>query len=1104
MKLSAILMVVFCLNISATGFSQFTFTSEGKTVREIFNVIEQQSNYRFFYNDEFVTASKVMDLDIKNQDINQVLDKILASTDYTYKVFENNLIVISLKGNIRELSDLQQKIVRGVINDEKGNPVTGVTVAIKGTTRGTLTDLNGNFVLDNVDPQSTLVVSFIGYTSQEILVGDKAQINITLAQELTALSEVVVVGYGTQRREAVTGSVATMKGDELRDVPSANITQALQGRVSGVEMSQTDTKPGASMQIRIRGARSLTASNDPLIVLDGIPFSGTIGDIDLSAIKSLDILKDASATAIYGSRGANGVILITTNKGQKGQKAQISYNGYYGLKIVADKYPMMNGSEFAALRTAAGIITNTLDESNDINTDWQNLLYKTGSVTSHDLSVSGGTDKGNYNFGVGYYKDEAVVPLQKYERYSMHGTVDQEIGKYFRVGFTMNSNYAVNNGNSLGAVGTALNSSPIANIYNADGTLKRTYLMATSGAQWVSTKSTLDALGDSYIDQTRAYSTYNNMYGEVKIPGIEGLKYRANIGLNYRQSSYGNYVGQGVFNGNASTISSGAITNSHTINWAIENLLTYDRVFAEKHTLDVVALYSSEQTTYNSSHVSATDIPSDAFQFYNLGLANIAPIVDPGQQSYWQSGLMSWMGRAMYSYDERYMLSLTYRSDASSRLAPGHQWHSYPAISAGWNISKESFMKNITVIDLLKLRVGYGQTSNQAVDPYKTLGLLSTQPYNFGPTTYSTGYYVSQLPNPSLGWEFSKTWNYGLDFSFLKNRLSGTLEYYSMNTDNVLLGVNLPSTSGVGSYTANIGKTQNKGWELSLNGVILNNINGFRWEAGINVYANRNKLVALASGQTADKGNWWFVGHPINVIYDYQKIGLWQADDQYQSILEPGGNVGMIKVKYFGTYNADGSPTRAIGAADMVPISTEPNFEGGFNTSVAYKGFDLGVVGTFQNGGILNSMLYGSGSYLDNDNARSNNNVKIDYWTTDNTGAKFPKPGGIGGDNPKYGSTLGYFDASYMKIKTISLGYNFTQRWIKSAGIQNLRLYCTVQNPFVFFSPYKDQSGMDPETNSMGNQNAAVPLSGSLSRMLTIGVNTPETRNYLVGINLTF
>jgi TonB-linked SusC/RagA family outer membrane protein len=997
--------------------------------------------------------------------------------------------------------------VKGVVKDASSEPIVGASVIETGTNNGIVTDLDGNFSLKVSSNNAALTISFMGYQTQTIKINHRTSLVVTLEENTQSLNEVVVIGYGTQRKEAVTGSVASMRGDALRDVPGANISRSLQGRVAGVEMSQTSTKPGSSMQIRIRGSRSLKADNDPLIVLDGIPFSGSIGDISTSDIKSIDILKDASATAIYGSRGANGVILITSNKGQMGQKAKATYNGYYGMKKLFSRFPMMSGPEFAALRKASLTkYANTLDESDDTNTDWQDLIFKTGAVTSHDLGVSGGTEKGNYNFGIGYYKDDAVVPLQNYSRYSIRASLDQEIGKYLRFGFSSNSNYSVSNGNNLGAVYAALSASPLASPYNADGTLKRSYLMQTAGAQYVWTREVLDGLGDKYIDQTRSFASYNSLYAEVKVPTIEGLKYRINVGLNYRQSNSGNYTGEGVFSGTPTTPSTASISNSHKTNWAIENMLTYDRTFAEKHNFNVVAMYSAEQTKYNSSNMSAKNIPSDAFQFYNIGQANSADItVNPAYQDYWTSGLMSYMGRIMYSYDDRYMLSMTMRSDGSSRLASGYKWHSYPAVSAGWNIKKESFLNDIKQIDNLKLRVGYGQTSNQAVLPYKTLGLLSNRPYNFG-ETYSTGLYVSELPNNRLGWEYSETWNVGVDFSFLKNRLSGTIEYYIQDTKDVLLYVGMPPTSGVAGYTDNIGKTQNKGIEFSLNGVILDNLNGWTWEAGVNIYSNKNKLVSLASGQKKDEGNWWFVDNPINVIYDYEKVGLWQEGDPYMSTLEPGtdSKVGMIKVKYTGGYNADGTPTRAIGPDDRQIIDTNPDFQGGFNTRVAYKNFDLGIIGSFKKGGVLISTLYSSSGYLNNMNSRSSNNVKVDYWSPENTGAKYPVPGGPGGDNPKYGSTLGYFDASYLKIRTISLGYNFNQKWLKMGGIDKLRVYATVENPFVFFSPYKDESGMDPEPNSYGNENAAVPYSNELSRFLTVGTNTPTTRNYTIGLNVTF
>ena len=521
-----------------------------------------------------------------------------------------------------------------------------------------------------------------------------------------------------------------------------------------------------------------------------------------------------------------------------------------------------------------------------------------------------------------------------------------------------------------------------------------------------------------------------------------------------------------------------------------------------------VAMYSAEQTRWERTGGTAQEIPAEYFQYYALdkatGQANL------NNFGYNQSGLMSWMGRVMYSYDNKYMLSVAFRADASSRLAPGHKWHTYPAVSAGWNIAREEFMESTkNWLDNLKLRVGYGETSNQAINPYSTLGGLAIRNYNFGNgTNYKAGYYVNSLPNPELGWEYSKTWNFGLDFSLFNGRLSGSFEYYIQKTNDILLNVKLPDTAGVSSYTGNIGNTENKGWEFSLNGIIIDNKNGWNWEAGINFYQNRNKLTKLATDDPdgRDEGNLWFVGYPIDVIYDYEYVGLYQAGEEAaMKILEPGGNIGMIKVKYTGDYDANGLPTRAINADDRQIMSMEPDLVGGFNTTVGYKGFDLTVIGAFQIGGKLISAIHSSNGYLNMLTGRRNN-LDVDYWTEENTGAKYPKPGGLqSGDNPKYGSTLGYFNAGYLKVRAITLGYNFENlKAIKDVGISRLRLYATIQNPFVLFSPFNNESGLDPETNSWSNENTAVGYSFGSHRMPIVGYNTPSTRNFIFGLNVTF
>lgn len=1000
------------------------------------------------------------------------------------------------------LCSIAQNItVKGIVKDNLGESVIGANVTEKGTTNGMITDLDGNFSL-TVQKNATLVISYIGYVTQEIAIKGNTNLNIILKEDSKALEEVVVIGYGTARKSDVTGSIASVGGDKLQEMPSTNITYALQNRVAGVDMTQTSSQPGATMQIRIRGTRSLTASNDPLVVLDGIPFMGNLSDINPGDIKSMDILKDASSTAIYGSRGANGVILITTNRGAQGTPAKFTYNGYVGAKSVFSKYPMMDGPKYAEMRKYAGKFENSLDESDDMNTDWQDLLYRTGMVNSHDVSVAGGTNNGSYSFGAVYYKDQGVIPTQNYTRYSLRGSFDQGVGKYFRFGLTTNSNYNVTKGSNIDLY-SVLNNTPLANPYNEDGSLKRTVKLNSQDENFVVTRDVVENLEDSWLNEKKGFGTYNNLFAEVQCPWVKGLKYRVNLGLNYRSTKGGVFTGEGINSSTADTPSTASLEHTETTNWAIENLITYDRTFG-KHQLNIVGMYSAEETVYTKSHIAARDIPAEYLQYYNLGRAEGTITVNPDNWDYQKSGLMSWMGRAMYTYDNRYMLMATVRADASSRLAKGHQWHTYPAVSAGWNIGQESFMDDLEWLDILKVRVGYGQTSNQAVAPYSTWGKLSTRPYNFGPTGYATGYYVSALPNYDLGWEYSSTWNFGLDFTLLGGRLSGTFEYYIQKTSNLLQSVNLPSTSGVSSYVGNVGKTENKGVEFTLNGTILDNHNGWTWDASINISANRNKLTELASGAERDEANNWFVGHPIDAIYDYEKIGLWQEGDPYLDILEPGGNVGMIKVKYTGEYNEDGTPVRQIGPDDRQIISMEPKFTGGFSTRVAYKGFDLNVITAFKCGGKLISTLHHSNGYLNMLTGRRGQ-VDVDYWTEENTNAKYPKPGGIqSGDNPKYGSTLGYFDASYWKVRNISLGYKFDeQKWLKNFGIQSLRAYVSIQNPFVICSPFHKETGLDPETNSYGNENVAV-TSGIQKRFLTVGTNAPSTRNYLFGINLTF
>lgn len=1006
----------------------------------------------------------------------------------------------------------QTVTVKGIVKDGMGEPVIGASVIETGTTNGMITDLDGNFTI-KVPANANLTISFVGYQTQTVDVAGRTSLQIVLKDDTKALEEVVVVGYGTARKSDVTGSISNVNAKTLKEVPSQNFTQALQGRVAGVEINRTSSRPGSEQQIRIRGTRSLNASNDPLIVLDGIPFPGNISDINPNDIKTIDILKDASSTAIYGSRGANGVILITTNKGVQG-KATVSYNGYYGIVTLFSEYPMMNGPEFVKLREIAASngaswgAMGTMDDTS-VNTNWQDLIFKTGLSTNHDITVSAGTEKGSYNFGATYYKETTVLPDQGFERMSMRGTVDQEIGKFLKVGITTQNSYSKTEGEQSAPIYNILQMNPTISPYNSDGSIRDEVLELNSSDKLLN-PLLYKSVGEKHADDRKTFASYNSAYAEVKF--IDGLKYRLNLGLNYRQSNYGKFDAPGTpYMAYNADLAEATISNALTTNWTVENLLMYDKKFG-KHSINAVAMYSAERTTYSYSTASATGVTADAVQYHNLGLNSDKVTIDPNKQKYWQRGLLSYMARAAYSYDNRYMLSATFRSDGSSVLADGKKWHTYPAVSAGWNIRNESFMDNIDWLSSLKLRVGYGQTSNQAIDPYATLGAMKAVYYTTG-SSGITGYFPTSVANANLGWEYSATWNYGVDFGLFDGRLSGTFEYYSQRTKDILMQLSLPGTSGIASpYWQNIGETSNKGWELSLKGIIFENKNGWSWDVGFNIYGNRNRIESLAGDQKRDTGNSWFEGEAIDAIYDYKKVGIFQkGEEAVAAAMYPGAKPGDIKVAYNlvdgdpVTFDENGIPSREINASDRQVIGTaEGNFQGGFNTTVAYKNFDLSIIGAFKSGGTLISTLHSPQGYLNMLSGRRGN-IKVDYWTEDNPTNAYPTPGGTTGgqDAPAYASTLAYFDASYLKIRTITLGYNFSEKLLNNIGLSRARVYVTVQNPFVIFSPYHDETGLDPEPNSLVRENSATE-GGLPKRLLSIGTNTPSTRTFLVGLNLTF
>ncbi len=1097
MKLSIVLNLWCTVAFSATTFSQnatVSFNVENAKVKDVFHSIEDQSSYRFFYNDELSDINRVVTMDVKDSKVEEVLDNLFEKSDVSYTILDNNLIVVAPK------RAMQQQEVTGVVTDAStGELLIGVSIYVEGTTVGTISDVNGKFTIAAEQGQ-VLVFSFVGYMSQKVIITGSSM-NVQLSPDVKSIDEVVVVGYGTMKKLDVSGSIVSTNANVIKEVPSASVTSALQGRLPGIEMAQTSTRPGSAMQIRIRGERSLNASNDPLIVVDGIPFQGSISDIVPSDIKSIDILKDASATAIYGSRGANGVILITTNRGRMNSSASVKYDGYYGIKTVAKKYEVYNGAEFQAFKHAT-INTTYKDQYTPLEqemidagkeTDWQDLMYKNASVANHDVSVSMGTQSGAFSIGGGYYNETTVLPGQAYKRYSVRATVDQEIGQYFKVGLSSQNSYAITEGESASMMYNILTLSPLMPAYNNDGSIRQ---IPTEGHVDKYYNPLLFKNENLWREQRNRFANFNSLFGEVKF--TNELKYRVNLGLSYYQENYGNFYAPNTPVRNGS-VSSASVQNKNFISWTVENLLYYDKVFAEKHRVNATLMYSAEQSEFNKSQMNAEDISAEYLQYYNLGLADGSKTIKADEQDYYKKGLLSGMGRVQYAFDDRYSLTATLRRDGASVLASGHKWHNYTAFSAAWNLANESFLKENSIVNQLKLRLGYGETSNQAVNAYSTLGKLTQVPYNYGSTNVY-GAYVTDLPNSSLGWEYTKNYNFGIDFGFMQDRITGYIDIYKQKTSDVLFAVQLPQSSGViNKVWQNVGKTENKGFEFSVSAQVIKpeNKGDFEWIVDFNIYANRNEISELNSGVKQDIGNGFFVGQPINVIYDYQKLGIIQENEAPYLGTYAAGKIKVADLNNDGLITADGD-RKILG-------SFEPDFAGGISTRLAYKGFDFSVVSFYKKGGMLISTIHMPHSYYSTNNGRRNS-IKVDYWTPENPDGKYPQPGNqTSAEQDDWGSTLGYFDASYWKIRTITLGYTFESNLLNRVNCKDARIYLTCQNPFTLFSPYMKEGGLDPEATGTGAQGANTGLTGGItSRALTIGANTPPTRNFLIGLSVKF
>lgn len=1020
-----------------------------------------------------------------------------------------------------------RKTVRGRVINEKGEPVSGASVTVRGSAAGVTTDSKGDYTI-TIPNNAVLVVSYVGYDARELKTGSGNVYDAQLVPGSKELDQVIVVGYGTQRKRDITGSVASVSEATLKEVPAPNVIAQLKGRTAGVDIVSNSTTPGASGQIRIRGNRTITNSQSssdaldgPLLVLDGIPYSGSINDIDPNDISNLEILKDASATAIYGSRGAGGVILITTKRGRVGRSI-MTFDTYYGISNAMGKYKTYNGAEYAQLkadaatynRTAPGTTSYALTAAEQaalaagVSTDWQSLIYKQGFTTDNKIGFSGGSENTQYGLGLEYYNETGIVPYQKYERYSIRSTIDHQVSKRIRIGLNSLNTLQYTNNPGGNVSGGLIRLTPLASPYNADGSINLNPAVGSIDAASVS-PLTLISAHNSILARTRRFTTFNSLYGELKI--ADGLRYRVNVGLTFREENGNTYNGPNTWTNTATVQSSSnaGITNSEAWNYNIQNLLYYDHVFATKHKLSLTGLFEVTKDHAQNSSFSATGVPADYILNSNFFLANSVTANNGG---FSEQGLVSYMGRANYSFDNRFLLTGTVRVDGSSTLSPGHQYFTYPAIAAGWNISNEKFMQRATFVSNLKLRGGWGISGNRNVSPYATLGLLTASTYNFGTTTggQQAAYLVTSLPNNSLGWQSTSQTDIGIDFGFLKNRITGTIDVYDQRTKDILLTVQLPASNGAGSTLQNLGKTKGRGIELSLSTINIQSRTGFTWSTDFNFYFNREEIVQLTTpSEKANTGNGWFVGQPLSVIYDVKKIGIWQTSDSAKGLIaaqtSPVQFPGQIRVQ---DLNGDGK----IDANDRQILGNfQPDWEGGLTNRFSYKGFDLSVVMYARMGmKVLVPYLSADGgangfSFFNQGRA---NQIKTNYWTRNNPTNDFPAPD-AGTDRLPFGSTLAYQDGSFIKCRSINLGYEFGSSLLKHTGISSLRIYFNVTNPFIIYAPLvKAGLAVDPEGNGYGGAVSSTTVgssdTGAPTRQISVNLNNPTPRMFTIGANVKF
>ncbi|MDO5980950.1 SusC/RagA family TonB-linked outer membrane protein [Flavivirga spongiicola] len=992
---------------------------------------------------------------------------------------------------ITSVSLAQQTIIGLVTSTEDNQPLPGVTILLKGTTIGATTDFDGNF---SIEAPSTgiLVFSYVGYLTQEISINNQIKLSVILQEDVSKLDEVVVVGYGTQKKSDITGAVTSVKVGELTSIPLARTDEVLQGQVAGVQVNSNDASPNSNVSIRIRGVSSINGGNNPLVIVDGTQ-GVSLSDIHPNDIKSMEVLKDASATAIYGSRGASGVILITTKKGRN-EKPTLTYNGYTTLHSVREKLDLMNASQYAQYinrnRVARGLAEifssqQLTDFAAGGGTDWQDEIFKTGTTQNHHLTIGGGTDNVNYNISGDFIEAKGIIIGSNYKKFSGRVNIGLKLSEKLKVNINSFTNFAKDNPtvlNTRDAFGSpvyaSLLFSPTKPILEADGSYSQPGGGVGSNTEYNPVALALEPIRNNYSN-----TILFNPSVEYKV--FDALTARVGISYQLNDSEDNFYYNERVVNGDE-TDRQASIGDSKWSRYQNTNILTYEKLFNEKHSVKLTGVFEQQSTKFNSNFSSGKGFLTNAALYNALELGSEA--TKPSSYAE-DSDTESYMGRLNYAFDNRYSVTLTYRADHSSVFATNNKWGYFPSAGFAWNISNEKFLENTNTINSLKLRGSYGEVGNQAIGPYQSLDQLRTgSNVSFNGGALTTGLSLStQAGNPNLKWETTEQLNIGLDLGLFNGRLSLSADYYKKNTTDLLLERQLFQASGFQTQLVNAGEVENKGFEIALSGKPI--VKGdFAWGSNITFTKNDNEVIALNSGETElsiggagtpgfSDALWLEVGQPIGLIRGFEYDGVWKSDE---AILAAAYDVTPGSPKYV-DQNNDG----VINGDDVVNIAKAlPDYTFGWNNTFTYNNLSLNVFII----GVQGNDILNIGRFLTEGGNDGLSTALLNRWTPTNENTNVPGHDVLGNQR---NSSRWVEDGSYIRVKNITLGYNLPNKVIQSLKINSAKVYFTGTNLFTF----TDYSGYDPESNNSGGADAFA------------GVDTasyPSQKKFTIGLDIKF